>query len=356
MQSSSDKRRSDLFFYYQKETSKQRKRVKRVLDEATLSNLFKKFDKNFPTSLDVGYIEPERTLSDRLGDLITTSKSRTSSTLSNRRTSVTTDKLKQPAKDEPAQDLNAYTDTRLQGLRFLTDDSIKELDKTLLNHVKFGLTPLLPAYIIHTWHSNWADLTIKVSYKNFPIWRTKTGYDAMVKQKKSERIGSVLGDSERRSSSINVSRKSKHSKPGHISTLSRLTSISELKTDKPKSHNSNYNNNNYSASILNSSINLDGPIDRRQGSASQKSLTHISESPLTSSNIREKVRNEMSSRLTQTTFTQLGSGPGYLVNYQLSNFQYREKGWTVIAPSLEDSLKDDQKKTIAALKASLKSM
>ncbi len=339
--------------FCQKETSKQRKRVKRVLDEATLSNLFKKFDKNFPTSLDVGDIEPERTLSDRLGDLITTSKSRASSTLSNRRTSVATDKLKQSVKDEPTQDPNAYTDTRLQGLRFLTDDSIKELDKTLLNHVKFGLTPLLPAYIIHTWHSNWADLTIKVSYKNFPVWRTKTGYDAMVKQKKSERIGSVLGDSERRSSSINLSRKSKHSKPGHISTLSRLTSISELKTATDKSKNPN--NNNASA-FLNSSINLDAPTDRRQGSASQKSLTHISESPLTSSNIREKVRNEMSSRLTQTTYTQLGSGAGYLVNYQLSNFHYREKGWTVIAPSLEDSLKDDQKKTIAALKASLKSM
>ncbi len=352
MQTSNSKKRSDLFFYCQKETSTHRKRVKKVLDEATLSNLFKKFNNKFPTSINADNIEPERTLSDRLGDLITTSKSRISSTSSNRRSSVTTEKRKQSTKDEPPQNPNAFTDTRLQGLRFLTDDSIKELERFLIDCVKYDLTPILPADIVHSWHLNWADLTMKVSYKNFPIWRTKTAYEAMVKQKKTEKNGSVLGDSERRSS-LTSSRKSKNSKPGHISTLSRLTSISERKTATQTNNNKNNNNNNDSSS---SSVNLEASINRRQGSASQKSLTHISESPIAPLNIREKTRNEMDSRLTQTTNIQLGSNLGCLVNYQLSNFKFREKGWTVISPSLEDSLKDNQKKAVKSLKDSLKSM
>lgn len=93
----------DLFFFSQKEVNERRKRPKKQFDEKTLNNLLKKFNNRFPESQE-NYV-PEKSLSDRLGDLIT-NKSRQSSAVS--QSSVT-------SRRQSTQNPNAFTDTRLQG-------------------------------------------------------------------------------------------------------------------------------------------------------------------------------------------------------------------------------------------------
>jgi hypothetical protein len=89
-------------------------------------------------------------------------------------------------------------------------------------------------------------------------------------------------------------------------------------------------------------------------------MTYITESPVASR------RNEMGSRLTNNTNIHpvggAGGGgpgsqlPGCLVSFQLSNIRYKEKGWTVIKPSTEDVMMDNQKRALIVLKSSLRSM
>ncbi len=73
---------------------------------------------------------------------------------------------------------------------------------------------------------------------------------------------------------------------------------------------------------------------------------------LTNSNA-VRSRTEMSSRLTQNTSN---NQSGCLVNYQLSNFNFREKGWTVFNSNEEDRLIDNQRKALLCLKTSSSNM
>lgn len=213
---------------------------------------------------------------------------------------------------------------------------IKELEACLIEHTKYEIVPLLPGFIVHEWHSDWSDLTHKCSYNDFPIWRTRVGRDSMLKRIKNDRItsASAQNDTDRSVSS----RKSKHSKSGHLSTLSRLTSISEKK-------------NSCNGSMVNNLENASSSNFKRNNEP-HKNFAHITESPLMN---LQKARNDMGSRMTQTTAT-MTTVPGCSVNYQLSNFQYRENGWTVIAPSEEDKAADALKKVLVLIKNSMEDM
>ena len=90
-----------LFFFSQNEMQDRRKRPKRVFDEQAYNNLTKKFNNKFQSTGE----DKSRTLTERLGELVTTSNKSVSSANSyasnNRRTSMGP---------------NAFTDTRLQGI------------------------------------------------------------------------------------------------------------------------------------------------------------------------------------------------------------------------------------------------
>jgi hypothetical protein len=97
---SSLKNRAQLFFYSQQEIKERRKRPKKILDEQTLNNLTKKFNNKFHSTIENEKEAPGRTLTERLGELITT-KSVSSANSGYSR--------------HPSAGPNAYTDTRLQG-------------------------------------------------------------------------------------------------------------------------------------------------------------------------------------------------------------------------------------------------
>ena len=212
---------------------------------------------------------------------------------------------------------------------------IKELERILIEHTKYDIVPLLPGFIVHDWHSDWADLTDKCSYIDFPIWRTRVGRDSMLKRIKNDRVtsASAQNDTDRSVSS----RKSKHSKSGHLSTLSRLTSISEKKNG---------------SMCLSHDLENVSTTNIRRNTESHKNFTQITESPIIN---LQKSRNDMGSRMTQTTTT-MTTVPGCSVNYQLSNYQYKENGWTVIAPSEEDKTADALKKVLTLIKNSMEDM
>ena len=84
---------------------------------------------------------------------------------------------------------NSFTDTRLQAIKYLTEDMIKELETELLYYVETEQQPVLPGPIIYDWHSDWTDLTEKVVPKSFPLWQTKHGRDSHLK--KSTDLGSA---------------------------------------------------------------------------------------------------------------------------------------------------------------------
>lgn len=387
MSSLAHQKHEEAFFYNQKTLNEGRqKRKKKIIDDKTLANLLKKFNNKFPpTAQTKDGEETSRTLQDRLGELITTSKSRVNSAASH----TTATSNRKPASSTNGNP-NAFTDTRLQGIRFLTEDTIKELERLLVEHLKYDITPLLPSQIVYEWHSNWADLTEKCKYLNFPVWQTRQGRDSMIKREKgfpnrknsSSGGGHGHGHDTDRSGASSRGRKSSNHKLGSIigtggggllaggSNLSKLTSISEKKG--PVQSNMNKENGNPS---LSSSNNIDaistnvyrsGPGGKRL----QGSLTNISESSL--SNLQERsalqtaknqnLRNDSGSRLTQSTNPIGGANNGdkqnglNLVNYQLSNFQFTEKGWTVITTNLEDKIADNHKKLLQTLKISMLSI
>ncbi len=221
----------------------------------------------------------------------------------------------------------------------MTDEMIKELETILIENVRNDEAPILSSSIIYEWHSDWSDLTEKCSYKNFPIWRTKHARESMMKRMRAQEATSLEGKEptmsmHRRSSTdlerSNSSKKSKH-KTATNSSL-KLTSILENKNPS-----------------VASSSNMDMLL-KRVDSASHSSFSKIPGSPLLIS--MQKSRNEMGSRLTQNTNNQIGC----FVNYQLSNFYYKEKGWTVYSANKEDQLIDNKKKALFALHVTMCNM
>ncbi len=124
------------------------------------------------------------------------------------------------------------------------------------------------------------------------------------------------------------SKRSKQSKMGNMPI--KLSAISESKSKLAASSIANFDHLNVET-------------------ASRSSISKIPSSPQLLS--LQKSRTEMSSRLTQNT-----NNPGCMVNYQLSNCHFREKGWTVFSPNDEDRMVDNQKKAVLCLKTSLINM
>lgn len=182
-----------VFFFNQAEfPNSSKKRPKKILDERTLLSLSPKKLSNMPNATSKlshdFLLDPSASLADRLVDLLKTTASVAS--LSGART-------KAASADGT---WSFYTDSRLQALKYLTDEMIKELDEMIVhlttkpsNEEEVDeenlLAPAhhqpvqvnLPAQVICDWHADWSDLTEKCDLSKFPMWQTHNGKDAGIK-------------------------------------------------------------------------------------------------------------------------------------------------------------------------------
>ena len=146
------------------------KRERKKLDEKALNTLNKKMSNKFQTNIfDPDGVNATKSLAARLAELHSTNSFSMNSTRDSGNTANTSGP-------------NSFTDTRLQAIKFLTEDMIKELEAELLYYAETEQQPVLPGPIIYDWHSDWSDLTEKVNTKEFPVWQTKSGRDSHLKK------------------------------------------------------------------------------------------------------------------------------------------------------------------------------
>ena len=147
------------------------KRERKKLDDKAMNTLNKKMSNKFQTDIfDPDGHNAAKSLAARLSELQSTNSFSMNST----RDSANTASQTGP---------NLFTDTRLQAIKFLTEDMIKELESELLYYVETEQQPVLPGPLIYDWHADWSDLTDKVvPIKEFPQWQTKSARDAHLKK------------------------------------------------------------------------------------------------------------------------------------------------------------------------------
>lgn len=263
---------------------------------------------------------------------------------------------------------NAFTDTRLQAIRFLTDDLIKQLEEYLNIFFKAEIVPILPGQVIYDCHSDWSDLTDKATYDNFPVWQTKNGQ-------------ARLGSSHRRSQLSNEDQnmngqnksdpnaKGRQGKRNSIKPDDSMSNFDQLESQKDglssRKSNSNYKLAKSPTSKL-SSI-TESKNDLSSSSRNQVSNKHVSIS--SNKNLMSPIpqlnsggvavptafkasRNDTHSRLTLNASVLSGC----LVNYQLSQPVYKEKGWTVVTVTEEEKQAENEKRILNCLRSSLKNM
>lgn len=222
-----------------------------------------------------------------------------------------------------------FTDTRLQALKFLTEDMIRELEETLFKFAESDSKPNLPGQIIYDWHSDWTDLTEKCTYKNFPLWQTKSGRESSQKKLKDKQNLSRLDDNGSQHGG-NDSSMEIHRKDSRSSSLSRKS---------------------IHVKILQQSSKLTS-ISENKGSGNRLMASRVSLIKNTSPLGTQKSRLEIASRQVHNTSTSTGC----MVNYQLSSRLYKEKGWTVLNVDVEDQLVDNERHILSCLRSSLRSM
>ncbi len=317
----------DLFFFNQLDPRKKQPRQKKQLDEQTLNNLSKRISSKFQVSDAEQQFGFKRSLTDRLADLYTTnsgpgtnSNGSPNSSASGSRTST--------ASYSP----QAFTDTRLQAIRFLTEDMIKELEECLMQYIEEQIQPILPGPIIYELHNDWADLTDGVEYRNFPIWQTRAAIDSTNKRSSM----TVHKNNMSRISHGSVVSSNKDEIKIKKSNARQLSIISEVKSKIINTEQSNSNNNNN---------NNNNSKNARSNSVSRKNSipTAIVQAKI--------IANRMVENLSYSS-----GGIGCSVNYQLSNNHFKDKGWTVMAPTREDQLIDIERKIIHYLKTTVQNM
>ena len=168
---------SAAYFYNQSQIIPNKtKREKKKLDDKALNTLNKKMSSKFQTDIyDPDGLNTGKSLAARLAELTSTNSFSMNSTRDSANTG------------SQGGGPNSFTDTRLQAIKYLTEDMIKELEIELLYYIETEQQPVLPGPIIYDWHSDWTDLTEKVIKSTFPIWQTKHGRDAHLK--KSTELG-----------------------------------------------------------------------------------------------------------------------------------------------------------------------
>lgn len=315
----------DLFFFSQLDPRKKQPRQKKQLDEQTLNNLSKRINSKFQVSDAEQQFGFKRSLTDRLADLYTTNSG--PGTTSNGSANSSASGSRSSTISYSPQ---AFTDTRLQAIRFLTEDMIKELEECLMQYIEEQQQPILPGPIIYELHNDWADLTDGVEYRNFPIWQTRAAIDSINKRSSM----TVNKNNMSRISHASVVSTNKDEIKIKKSNARQLSIISEVKSKivNTEQLNSNNNNNNTSKNARSNSISRK---NSNPGTIVQAKI----------------IANRMVENLSYST-----GGIGCSVNYQLSNNHFKDKGWTVMAPTREDQLIDIERKIIHYLKTTVQNM
>lgn len=304
---------SMIFFYSQPEVLRNTgKRAKKNLSDNQVKNLSKKIGDKYTSDL-LYPGDPNLSLAARLADFANQSvASNSSMTRVNQRG-------------------NIYTDTRLQALKVLTEEMLKELEETLKFYSQNEMVANLPGQIIYDLHSDWSDLTDGCQYNDFPLWQTKNGRESITKKsEKSEKkekseetngqnTSEIRSDSRKESHSMLTQRKPNNSKI--LRQNSKLAAISEKGSDSRNSQNQL-------------------AIRRSSSTAKNQSPTLF------------RSRVEIGSRLAHNT----SMSTGFTVKFELSNKVNREKGWTVLKVDHEEELIDNNRRITACLKNSLFNM
>lgn len=304
---------SRVFFYSQPEVLRNPgKRAKKILSDNQLKNLSKKIGDKYTSDL-LNSDDSNLSLAARLAGFANQSVASMSSSTNmsrvNHRGTI-------------------YTDTRLQAIKFLTEEMLKELEEILKFYSQNEIVANLPGQVIYDLHSDWSDLTDNCKYNNFPMWQTKNGRESITKkgeksdkkdksEDSSAQLTSETGSDARKESQLNQ-RKSNNSKI--IRQNSKLAAISEKGSDSRNSQN---------------------PLTVRRSSSTAKN-----QSPAF------KSRAEIGSRLAHNPSV----STGFTVKFELSNKVNRDKGWTVLKIDREEQLIDNSRRIIACLRNSLANM
>jgi len=319
----------DLFFFNQHDNHRKIvPRAKKQFDEQTLANLTKKLSSKFQVSDAEQQLGFTRSLADRLNDLYTVNSggsnhgSASSSAAGSR--------------SSPVPPPQAFTDTRLQAIRFLTEDMIKELEETLQNFADTEEQPVLPGPIIYELHNDWADLTDGVDYKSFPVWQTRAGRDSMLKKSSLHSTGKTISRLTNATDALSVKKNDKDkennaavrantTKNGKLSVISenRTKNVVSITKNLPESHKENSNRIS--------------SMNRKQSVAPNKT-TQL---------------EMISSRIGGANSA---SSSGCLLNYQLSNNQFKDRGWTVVAPNRDERMEDVERKILYFLNTANRDM
>jgi len=303
-----------IYFFDQTNKRKTNKRAKKVTNENSLNILNKKLNSKFQTAGDLlsdeNELNADKPIADRLAEL-------------------TSLNLISGGKNSAKQNPNAFTDTRLQAIKYLTDDMIEQLQEMLALYHENNKVPHLHASVVYDLHSDWSDLTDKCRYV-FPQWQTRSGRDSVHKRSsesmykqsttssRNENNESALSNREKENSS--VLRKSNNSK------LQRQGSKLNIITESQ--HNDTTNEQTTTT-----------PVQQKQ------TVRRVSMAAY-----RPRPENN-TSRLTHHANTS-----GYSLSYQFSSNLFREKGWTVTTITVEEELINNDRKIVTCIKNSLRNM
>lgn len=319
----------DLFFFSQTDLRKKTHRTKKQLDEQTLNNIAKKIQSKFQISEEEQLQGLKRSLTDRLADLykVNSGNASQSGGLGSATSSASGSRNSALAPTPP----QAFTDTRLQAIRFLTEDLIRELEETLFTYFDTQTQPVLPGAIIYELHNDWADLTDGVTYRNFPVWQTRAARDALLKR--TPNVGTLGKNVSRISHVTDASRQTKddHEKVKKQTRATKLSAISETRSKNVVSIN------NVTEQIVMKTTRTMSTT-RKASAAPQKAQLEMIASRLANNN------------------SLTGSAVGCLVNYQLSNNQFKDKGWTVVVQDTKEDSSDVERRIFFFLNTSMRSM
>ena len=180
-----------LFFFEQPDPNKATyKRHKKYVDDASLNSLGNKTSKQFPN---VPMNDPThpKTLAMRVTELTSMNSSR--NLLDHTSEKVVPENNSSLSTSSTS---STYTDQRLQAVKFLTEDFLKELEDILAQFAESDMVPNLPGPVIFDLHSDWTDLTNNCSSnKQFPVWQTKKGKEDLAKKEKAEKSSELGSES-----------------------------------------------------------------------------------------------------------------------------------------------------------------
>jgi hypothetical protein len=338
-----------IYFFDQPDPNKStKKRQKKFVDDQFLNKMNKKASNPF-SNVTIGDPSGQpMSLASRVAELAAATAAKTAM-----------DATPEMGSDNPsvmstAASVSSYTDTRLQAVKYLTEDFLKELEDILLMYAESDAVPNLPGPVIFDLHSDWTDLTDKCDkYKKFPEWQTRKGKEALRKPEKADKKnapGSALDEhggekkeaqpgknTSRRSSTSTKSKKdaSGGGNPKLVRRSSKLGSINEDNFKSPSQLGAH-------------------KISPATGMASlPHGAPHTAVQPPT---LLLKSKPESVSSRVMNQANQAAAVAGCLLSYQLSSRLYRDKGWTVVHVDGEAELVDNGKRILAYLKNSIMSM